>query len=121
MQVQLLKSKILRAEITEVHMDYEGSLAIDSELMEKVGLLPGEKILVANFSTGERFETYAIHAPAGSKTFSLNGAAGRKGMAGDLIVLMSFAWLDSEDAKSWNPKTITLANRNNDIIKATTS
>ena len=119
MQVQLLKSKILRAEITEVHMDYEGSLAIDSELMEKVGLYSGEKILVANFSTGERFETYAIIAPAGSKTFSLNGAAGRKGMAGDLVVIMSFALFNENEIASWTPKTITLANQNRTIVKST--
>ncbi|MDD4350372.1 MAG: aspartate 1-decarboxylase [Opitutales bacterium] len=118
MQVQLLKSKILRATLTAVHMDYEGSLAIDSELMEKVGLLHGEKILVANFSNGERFETYAIHAPAGSKTFSLNGAAARKGMLGDLLVIMAFAWMDESEAKTWVPRTITLSDNNRKIIKS---
>jgi aspartate 1-decarboxylase len=117
MQVQLLKSKILRAEVTEVHMEYEGSLAIDSELMAMIGLYPNEKILVANFNTGDRFETYAIAAPAGSKTFSINGAAGRKGMVGDLIVLMSFANVDENEVASWKPKTITLANHNHTIIK----
>jgi len=119
MQVQLLKSKILRATVSDVHMDYEGSLAIDSELMKKVGLLEGEKILVANFSTGERFETYAIAAPAGSKIFSINGAAARKGMVGDLLVIMSFAWLDENEAAAWKPKTITLADGNRSIIKST--
>lgn len=99
-------------------MDYEGSLAIDSDLMEKVGLLSGEKILVANFSTGERFETYAIPAQAGSKVFSINGAAARKGMIGDLLVIMSFAWLDAIEATSWHPRTITLADKNNRIIKS---
>ena len=118
MQVQLLKSKILRATVTDVHMDYEGSLAIDSELMEKVGLLSGEKILVANFNTGERFETYAIPAPSGSKVFSINGAAARKGMVGDLIVLMSFAWVDESEVNSWKPRTITLADENKSIIKS---
>lgn len=118
MQVQLLKSKILRATVTDVHMDYEGSLAIDSELMEKVGLFSGEKILVANFSTGERFETYAIPAQAGSKIFSINGAAARKGMVGDLLVIMSFAWIDASEAATWRPRTITLADQNHRIIKA---
>jgi aspartate 1-decarboxylase len=118
MQVQLLKSKILRAVVTDVHMDYEGSLAIDSELMERVGLLNGEKILVANFSTGERFETYAIPAPAGSKTFSIRGAAARKGMVGDLLVIMSFAWMGEEEAANWKPRTITLSDQNHTIIKS---
>lgn len=118
MQVQLLKSKILRALVTDVHMDYEGSLAIDSELMERVGLLQGEKILVANFNTGDRFETYAIPAPAGSKVFSINGAAARKGMVGDLLVIMSFAWVDESEITTWKPKTITLADKNNTIIKS---
>ena len=118
MQVQLLKSKILRATVTDVHMDYEGSLAIDSELMEKVGFFQGEKILVANFSTGERFETYAIPAPAGSRVFSINGAAARKGMVGDLLVIMSFAWMDASEASHWRPRTITLADRNQTIIKS---
>ena len=98
-------------------MDYEGSLAIDEELMEMIGLYAGEKILVANFSTGDRFETYAITAERGSKTFSLNGAAGRKGMVGDLLVIMSFAFLDENEVASWKPKTITLANHNKDFLK----
>jgi aspartate 1-decarboxylase len=118
MQVQLLKSKILRAEVTDVHMDYEGSLAIDSELMERVGLLNGEKILVGNFSTGERFETYAIPAPAGSKTFSIRGAAARKGMVGDLVVIMSFAWMEASEAATWAPRAITLGDHNQRIIKS---
>ncbi len=118
MQVQLLKSKILRAMVTDVQMDYEGSLAIDSKLMEKVGIFCGEKILVANFNTGDRFETYAIPAPAGSKVFSINGAAARKGMVGDLVVIMSFAWMDEKEAATWKPKTITLADDNKSIIKS---
>lgn len=117
MQVQLLKSKILRATVTDIHMDYEGSLAIDSDLMDRVGIYHGEKILVANFNTGDRFETYAIKAPAGSKVFSINGAAGRKGMVDDLIVIMSFALVEEKEIASWQPKTITLADKNQSIIK----
>ena len=75
MNVSLLKSKLLRAEITDRALHYEGSLAIDSALMEQVGLRRYEKILVSNIANGERFETYAIEAPAGSQTISLNGAA----------------------------------------------
>ena len=79
MNINLLKSKLLRAEITDRALHYEGSLAIDSALMEAVGLLPYEKILVANIANGERFETYAIEAPKGSHMISLNGAAAHKG------------------------------------------
>ena len=98
-------------------MEYEGSLAIDQDLMEMVGLYPGEKILVGNFSTGDRFETYAIVAERGSRTFSVNGAAGRKAMVGDLVVIMSFGLLDENEVASWKPKTITLANHNQDFLK----
>lgn len=118
MQVQLLKSKILRAEITEVHIDYSGSLAIDSELMEVAGILPYEKILVGNFSNGERLETYAIPAEAGSKTISLNGAAARKGMLGDLIVILTFGSFTPEEAETWKPTVITLEDKNQTILKS---
>ena len=112
MQVTLLKSKLLRAEVTDRALHYEGSLAIDSALMEQVGLLPYEKILVANIANGERFETYAIEAPKGSHTISLNGAAAHKGELGDLLVIMSFAQFEEAEAKSWKPKVLVLAEDN---------
>lgn len=118
MQVTLLKSKLLRAEITDSALHYEGSLAIDSFLMEQVGLVPYEKILVANIANGERFETYAIEAPAGSYTISLNGAAARKGEIGDLLVIMSFGQFNSEEAKLWKPRVLVLADRNKRVVRA---
>lgn len=117
MLVQILKSKILRAETTDAILDYEGSLAIDELLMKKVGLLYGEKILVGNIANGKRFETYAIPAPAGSKTISLRGAAAHMGKKGDLLVLMSFAQMTEEEALKWIPRTITLAEGNSRVIK----
>ena len=117
MQLNILKSKILRAEVTHAELHYEGSLAIDSELMEKVDMLPYEKILIGNITNGERFETYAIPAPAGSKAFSLNGAAAHKGKPSDLLVIMSFAQMDAEEAKIWKPKVIVLGDHNQRIIK----
>ncbi len=117
MFVQILKSKILRAETTDAILDYEGSLAIDEALMKRVGLLYGEKILVGNISNGRRFETYAIPAPAGSKTISLRGAAAHMGKKGDLLVLMSFAQMTEQEASQWVPRTITLAEGNSKIIK----
>lgn len=118
MQVTLLKSKLLRAEITDSALHYEGSLAIDTSLMEQVGLVPYEKILVANIANGERFETYAIAAPAGSCTISLNGAAARKGEIGDLLVIMSFAQFESKEAEQWQPRVLVLADRNKRIVRA---
>ena len=118
MQVTLLKSKLLRAEVTDRAIHYEGSLAIDSALMEQVGLLPYEKILVANIANGERFETYAIEAPKGSHTISLNGAAAHKGELGDLLVIMSFAQFEEDEAKSWKPKVLVLADGNQRVVRA---
>jgi aspartate 1-decarboxylase len=118
MQVTLLKSKLLRAEVTDRALHYEGSLAIDSALMKQIGMLPYEKILVSNIANGERFETYAIEAPAGSLTISLNGAAAHKGALGDLLVIMSFAQLDEEELKTWKPKVIVLADGNKRVVRA---
>ncbi len=117
MEIQLLKSKILRAQVTESSLNYEGSLGIDSTLMEMVGLLPYEKILVGDMNSGSRFETYAIPTPAGSRTIALNGAVARLGQVGDLVVIMSFASLRPEEVADWKPKTIVLAERNSVVVK----
>lgn len=118
MDVTLLKSKLLRAEVTDRALHYEGSLAIDSALMEQIGLMPYEKILVANIANGERFETYAIEAPKGSHTISLNGAAAHKGELGDLLVIMSFAQFNEAEAKAWKPKVLVLADGNKRVVRA---
>lgn len=118
MQVTLLKSKLLRAEVTDRALHYEGSLAIDSALMDQIGLQRYEKILVANIANGERFETYAIEAPKGSHTISLNGAAAHKGELGDLLVIMSFAQFEETEAKNWKPKVLVLADGNRRVVRA---
>ncbi len=118
MQFSLLKSKLLRAEITDRALHYEGSLAIDSALMGAVGLLQYEKILVANIANGERFETYAIEAPEGSHVISLNGAAAHKGEIGDPVVIMSFAQVDALEAKNWKPKVLVLSEKNSQVVRA---
>jgi aspartate 1-decarboxylase len=117
--MQLLKSKIHRAEVTDSSLNYEGSLGIDAALMEKIGLLPYEKILVSDLATGARFETYAIPAPAGSHTIALNGAVARLGQVGDLLVIMSFASVTPEEAKTWKPKVIVVAEHNSKIVRTT--
>jgi aspartate 1-decarboxylase len=112
MQVTLLKSKLLRAEVTDRALHYEGSLAIDAAFMEAVGLRPYEKILVANISNGERFETYAIEAPRGSHCIALNGAAAHKGKRGDLLVIMAFAAFEASEAAEWKPRILLLSEGN---------
>ena len=86
----MLKSKIHRATITEADLNYEGSLTIDSRLMEAADLFPFEQILVYNISNGNRFDTYVIEGKRGSGSICLNGAAARKGAPGDLIIIASY-------------------------------
>jgi len=119
MQLNLLKSKIHRAEVTDASLNYEGSLAIDAEFMALVGLRSGERILVGNMNNGERFETYAIAAPAGSKTISLNGGTAHLGKRGDLVTIMAFAWADEREAAEWRPRVLVLADANRRIVKQT--
>jgi aspartate 1-decarboxylase len=112
MRVQLLKSKIHRAEVTGGSLDYEGSLTVDRLWMEKVGLRPHEKILVSNLTNGERFETYAIPGEAGSGAVILNGATAHLGKPGDRLTIMSFAWLDEIEAAQWQPRIVVLGAQN---------
>ncbi len=116
MFVTLLKSKIHRATVTGASLNYEGSLTIAIDLMEKIGLLPYERILCSNMATGERFETYAIPGERGSGAIVLNGATARLGEVGDLLIIMSFAEIELEKVKNWKPKVIVLG-KNNKIIK----
>ncbi|MFO7821086.1 MAG: aspartate 1-decarboxylase [Lentisphaeria bacterium] len=116
MQIHILKSKMHQARITECELHYEGSLGIDLALMDEVGMLPYERILVVNASNGERLETYAIPEKRGSKTFCLNGAAARRGQVGDQITIMSFAGCSPEEAATLERRVIVL-NANNQIIK----
>lgn len=112
MQLTLLKSKLHRAEVTAGSLNYEGSLGIDQDLMDQVGLLPYEKILCGNLSNGARFETYAIAAPRGSRSIILNGAVARLGQVGDLLTILSFAGVDARKAKRWQPAVIVLGKGN---------
>lgn len=97
MKRTMLKSKIHRATLTECNLNYEGSIAIDTELLTAADILPGEQVHVLNLSNGGRLVTYAIAAPAGSGTIMLNGPAARAGLAGDLLVIITYAeFADSE-------------------------
>ena len=117
MYVSLLKSKIHRAAVTDSSLDYEGSLAIDTEMMQEVKMLPYEKILVANLNNGNRFETYAIPASAGSKCICLNGATAHLGKRGDRLIILSFASVESHNAAAHRPLVLVLDENNNPVKK----
>ena len=99
----MLKSKIHRATITETHLDYEGSITIDSDLLAASDILPGEKVHVVNLNNGIRLETYVIAGEAGSGTVCLNGPAARCGQPGDIIIIITYCLLDDADVKSHKP------------------
>jgi len=101
---QMLKSKIHRAVVTAVELDYEGSIACDPELLVAADILPGEKVLVANVNNGNRFETYAILGRKGQ--ISLRGAAARLGQVGDLVIVMAFGLMDDQEARRRRPAIV---------------
>ena len=104
MQLTLLKAKLHRIKVTEADLDYEGSLTLDPDDMEAVGIVPYEKILCADVENGNRFETYAIEGQRGSHVCCLNGAAAHKGKVGDRLIVMAFAQMGEEEAKGWMPR-----------------
>jgi aspartate 1-decarboxylase len=112
MLIQLLKSKIHRAQVTAANLNYEGSLTIAADLMDKVGLRVHERILCSNLANGERFETYAIAGPTGSGAIILNGATAHLGKVGNRITIMSFAQVDPEVIRDWQPQVIVLGEKN---------
>lgn len=103
MQIEVLKSKIHRAVITEANLHYVGSLTLDEDLMDAANIIENEKVQVVNVNNGERLETYVIKGKRGSGIVCLNGPAARRGMAGDLVVVISYATMDFEKAKSFKP------------------
>ena len=113
MQRIMLKSKIHRAKITEANLYYEGSLTIDEELMDAADFLNFEKVAVVNVNNGERFETYVIPGKRGSRVICLNGAAARKGAVGDEVIIISFANMDEEEARTYLPKLVMVDSDNN--------
>ncbi len=117
MKVQMLKAKLHQACVTHADVEYEGSFGIDIELMEAVGLYPYEKVLVANINNGNRFETYVIPEPFGSRRIVLNGAAARLGSVADRVIIMSFCWVDEADVREGRhrPRVIRLDERNEPV------
>ncbi|MBN2544183.1 MAG: aspartate 1-decarboxylase [Spirochaetes bacterium] len=119
MFLTMLKSKIHRATITETHLEYEGSLSVDEELLEKANILVNEKVHVVNLNNGFRFETYIIKGKRGSGIICLNGAAARKGYAGDKIIIISYGIMTEEEAKMYTPIVVQVDENNkaSNVIK----
>ena len=104
MQIEVLKSKLHCVKVTEANLNYMGSITIDEDLMDAVGLIAGERVYVVNNNNGERFDTYVIKGERGSGCICLNGAAARKVQVGDIVIIMSYALMDFEEAKTFTPK-----------------
>lgn len=103
MEIEVLKSKVHRAVITEANLNYVGSLTLDEDLMDAANLIENEKIQVVNVNNGERIETYIIKGKRGSGVVCLNGPAARKGAEGDIVIIISYATMDFEKAKTFKP------------------
>jgi len=108
----MLKAKLHRAKVTDANLKYEGSITIDRRLMDAVGLLPFEKVKIYNINNGERFDTYVIEGPADSGTIALNGAAARKGLIDDLIIIVSYALYGPEEMAAYAPNIVVLDEKN---------
>ena len=106
MLIQRFKSKIHRAVVTQADLNYVGSITIDEDLMDAANLLEGERVQIVNNNNGERLETYVIKGKRGSGTICLNGAAARKVAVGDIVIIISYAWMDLEEAKKFKPISV---------------
>lgn len=116
MLIEVLKSKIHRATVTEANLNYVGSITIDEDLMEAAGILENEKVQVVNINNGERFETYVIKGERESGTICLNGAAACLVQVGDKVIIMAYCLLTTEEYRSHQPK-IVFVDENNKIVK----
>ena len=106
MYIEVLKSKLHCAKVTEANLNYMGSITIDEDLLDAANMIAGEKVQIVNNNNGERFETYIIKGGRGSGCICLNGAAARKALVGDVVIIISYALMDFEEAKTFEPKVI---------------
>jgi aspartate 1-decarboxylase len=113
----MLRSKIHRATLTGTDLDYEGSIAMDRNLMDAADILPGEQVHVLNLHNGQRLITYAIEAPAGSGTMLLNGPAARLGSPGDIVVVLTYCAVSEEEARKLKPTLVQVDSKNRIIAK----
>ncbi len=112
MELRMLKGKIHRARITAADLNYEGSIEVDSSLLEAAGILPFEQVDIWSITSGERFSTYALPAPKGSGIVAVNGAAARKAQPGDEVIIAAFAILSAKEAESWKPRVVFVDEKN---------
>lgn len=117
MQIEVLKSKIHRVSITQADLNYVGSITIDEDLLDAANMIAGEKVAIVNNNNGERIETYIIKGERGSGCICVNGAAARKVAVGDIIIIISYATMDFEEAKSFKPWVVFPDSDTNKIIK----
>lgn len=117
MNIEVLKSKLHKVTVTQANLQYVGSVTIDEDLMEAANLIANEKVQVVNINNGERLETYVIKGERGSCVICLNGPAARKVQVGDVVVIMSYALMDFEEAKKWKPFIIFPDTATNRLVK----
>ena len=117
MFIEILKSKIHRAFVTEVNINYQGSITIDEDLMDAANIVEHEKVQVLNYNNGERIDTYVIKGKRGTGEVCMNGPAARKFLVGDPIIVISYAMIDAQEAKNLIPKIIFVDNNNKTITK----
>ena len=116
MILEVLKSKIHRVSVTGANLNYIGSITIDEDLMDASNIIENEKVQVLNLNNGERFETYVIKGERGSGEICLNGAAARKVLVGDILLIMAFAFIDADEAKKFRPSIIFPDTKTNKLI-----
>jgi len=112
MQIQILKSKLHHAVVTETELEYVGSITIDKNLMEAVGIYENEKVHVLNMNSGDRFETYVIEGERGKGDICINGAAARMAQKGDRVIIVAYGLIEEKEINRYKPKIITLNNKN---------
>ena len=117
MQRSMFKSKIHRATVTHADLDYEGSVTIDSDLLEAADIMPHERVHIWNVTQGTRIETYALRGPAGSGVVCINGAAAHQNSPGDLVIIATFGTYDEAELKRYEP-TVVLVDEHNHIVSA---
>jgi aspartate 1-decarboxylase len=116
MLIEVVKSKIHRVRVTEANLNYIGSITIDEDLMDAANLIANEKVFIVDNNNGERFETYVIKGERGTGTICLNGAAARKVQENDIVIIMSYATMDFEEAKVFKPAIIFPDSQTNKLI-----
>lgn len=117
MYIEMMKSKIHRVTVTEANLNYVGSITIDAELLRAAQILPGQRVWIVNNNNGERFDTYVIEGEPGSGVICLNGAAARKAQPGDVVIIMTYAYVTPEEAKELKPVVIFPDTATNRLIE----